>query len=194
MTFSEFGRRIQSNASGGTDHGAAAPMFVFGDAVQPGVIGNNPSIPSTTTVNDNVPMQFDFRQVYASVLKDWFELNDAEIKNILGTDFNTLPIFKNNISGIEDITEYMTQISLRNVFPNPAKNKTIISFSTDGGGNLSLVLYNAMGNQVYTFFNKRFSAGTFEHELDLRGFSPGNYILQLHSEMKSCTQSLQILN
>ena len=194
MTFSEFGRRIQSNASGGTDHGAAAPMFVFGDAVQPGVIGNNPSIPSTTTVNDNVPMQFDFRQVYASVLKDWFELNDAEIKNILGTDFNTLPIFKNNISGIDDIAEYMTQISLRNVFPNPAKNKTIISFSTDGGGNLSLVLYNAMGNQLYTFFNKRFSAGTFEHELDLRGFSPGNYILQLHSEMKSCTQTLQILN
>ena len=75
MTLSEFGRRVQSNASVGTDHGAAAPLMVFGDGVQPGVIGNNPSIPTTTTVNDNVPMQFYFRQVYASVLKDWFELS-----------------------------------------------------------------------------------------------------------------------
>ncbi len=194
MTFSEFGRRIQSNASGGTDHGAAAPMFVFGDAVQPGVIGNNPSIPSTTTVEDNVPMQFDFRRVYASVLKDWFELTDAEVKGILGSDFNTLPIFKNNISGIDELAEFMTQISLRNVYPNPAKERATVSFTTDGGGHLSLVLYDAMGNQVHTFFNKSFSVGTFEHELDLHGLRPGNYILQLHSDMKSCTQTLQILN
>ena len=71
MTFSEFGRRIVSNASSGTDHGSAAPMFVFGNEVIGGVTGSNPHIPSKATYKDNLDMQYDFRQVYASVLEQW---------------------------------------------------------------------------------------------------------------------------
>ncbi|MBA2761564.1 MAG: DUF1501 domain-containing protein, partial [Segetibacter sp.] len=71
MTFSEFGRRIKSNASGGTDHGAAAPLFVFGKNVLPGVIGNTPVIPTSASVNDNIPFQYDFRSVYATLLENW---------------------------------------------------------------------------------------------------------------------------
>jgi uncharacterized protein (DUF1501 family) len=78
MTFSEFGRRIQSNASGGTDHGAAAPVFVFGENVQGGVIGQNPSWPDKLTVNDNIAMQYDFRSVYGTLLEKWF-LSDETI-------------------------------------------------------------------------------------------------------------------
>jgi uncharacterized protein (DUF1501 family) len=78
MTFSEFGRRIQSNASGGTDHGAAAPVFVFGEKVQGGVIGQNPSWPDKLTVNDNIAMQYDFRSVYSTLLEKWF-LSDETI-------------------------------------------------------------------------------------------------------------------
>src|ERR1051325_8562283 len=57
MTFSEFGRRIKSNSSVGTDHGAAAPMILFGNGVISGVLGNNPTIPTNVTVNDNIPFQ-----------------------------------------------------------------------------------------------------------------------------------------
>ncbi|MFN9955889.1 MAG: DUF1501 domain-containing protein, partial [bacterium] len=71
MTFSEFGRRIISNGSNGTDHGSGAPLFVFGSQVKPGMIGSNPLIPANATVNDNVPMQYDFRSVYASLLNQW---------------------------------------------------------------------------------------------------------------------------
>ncbi len=78
MTFSEFGRRIQSNASGGTDHGAAAPVFVFGEKVQGGVIGQNPGWPDKLTVNDNIAMQYDFRSVYNTLLEKWF-LSDETI-------------------------------------------------------------------------------------------------------------------
>jgi uncharacterized protein (DUF1501 family) len=78
MTFSEFGRRIQSNASGGTDHGAAAPVFVFGEKVQGGVIGQNPDWPDKLTVNDNIAMQYDFRSVYNTLLEKWF-LSDEKI-------------------------------------------------------------------------------------------------------------------
>ncbi|AEV98411.1 hypothetical protein A4D02_22335 [Niastella koreensis] len=92
MTFSEFGRRIKSNASGGTDHGAAAPVFYFGSAIKPGIIGSNPVIPDKVTVNDNVPMQHDFRSLYASVLQNWFNMPVQEVQQILMGDFSLVPI------------------------------------------------------------------------------------------------------
>jgi uncharacterized protein (DUF1501 family) len=92
MTFSEFGRRIKSNASGGTDHGAAAPVFYFGHAIKPAVIGTNPVIPANVTVNDNVPMQHDFRSLYASILQNWFNLAPQDVKNVLMADFPLLTL------------------------------------------------------------------------------------------------------
>ncbi|MBA4197435.1 MAG: hypothetical protein C0459_07765 [Chitinophaga sp.] len=90
MTFSEFGRRIKSNASGGTDHGAAAPVFYFGNKVKSAVIGNNPTIPTNVTVNDNVPMQHDFRSLYASVLQNWFHLQPADVQQVLNGTYPVL--------------------------------------------------------------------------------------------------------
>lgn len=189
MTFSEFGRRIQSNASGGTDHGAAAPMIVFGDAVQPGVIGNSPTIPGTTTVNDNVPMQFDFRQVYASVLQDWFELPASDIKLLLnGADFNTLPIFKSNPMGIDDIADLLTQVEISNVWPNPSNGKFKLSFNCDGGGKLGISVFNPLGERVLYYEPKEYGIGNFEVEFDLTGMRNGNYIVQVHANQKTVSR------
>jgi uncharacterized protein (DUF1501 family) len=92
MTFSEFGRRIQSNASGGTDHGAAAPVFVFGDGVKPGIVGENPVWPSKLTVNDNLAMQYDFRAIYSTFLEKWFRTDQAATEEILLRKFTALPL------------------------------------------------------------------------------------------------------
>jgi uncharacterized protein (DUF1501 family) len=83
MTFSEFGRRIQSNASGGTDHGAAAPVFIFGAKVQAGMIGQNPTWPDKLTVNDNLAMQYDFRAIYSTLLEKWFLADQATADSVL---------------------------------------------------------------------------------------------------------------
>jgi uncharacterized protein (DUF1501 family) len=83
MTFSEFGRRIQSNASGGTDHGAAAPVFIFGGKVQSGIIGQNPTWPDKLTVNDNLMMQYDFRAIYSTLLEKWFLADEATAEAVL---------------------------------------------------------------------------------------------------------------
>lgn len=91
MTFSEFGRRIQSNASGGTDHGAAAPVFIFGGKVQAGIIGHNPAWPDNLTVNDNLGMQFDFRAIYGTLLEKWFLADDATAEAVLFKPFAPLP-------------------------------------------------------------------------------------------------------
>jgi uncharacterized protein (DUF1501 family) len=89
MTFSEFGRRVAQNASAGTDHGTAAPMFVFGSGVKAGVVGKHPSLSDL----DQGDLRFttDFRSVYATVLQSWL---DAPVKPILGGDFKTLPLVR----------------------------------------------------------------------------------------------------
>ncbi len=67
MTFSEFGRRVKENASQGTDHGAAAPLFVIGGKVKSGAIGKHPSLTDLDREGD-LKHHTDFRRVYATVL------------------------------------------------------------------------------------------------------------------------------
>jgi len=69
MTWSEFGRRVKSNGSGGTDHGAAAPMFLIGSPVVGGVYGENPNLRNLD--KDNLRFTTDFRSVYSTVLEEW---------------------------------------------------------------------------------------------------------------------------
>jgi uncharacterized protein (DUF1501 family) len=85
MTFSEFGRRVAENASKGTDHGTAAPMFVSGGIVKPGVYGKHPSL-SQLDQGDLIHT-VDFRSVYATVLNRWMK---APAAKILGQDFSPL--------------------------------------------------------------------------------------------------------
>ena len=92
MTFSEFGRRVKSNASGGTDHGSAAPVLYFGNSIKAGVIGTNPQIPATATVNDNIALQHDFRSVYATVLQQWLGLPASQLQTVLMESFPILPM------------------------------------------------------------------------------------------------------
>ncbi len=89
MTFSEFGRRVAQNASGGTDHGTAAPMFLFGASIKPGLVGQHPSL--TQLDHGDLIYNTDFRSVYATLLQDWL---DAPSKPILGQQFKTLSLFR----------------------------------------------------------------------------------------------------
>lgn len=77
FTFSEFGRRVAQNGSNGTDHGQAAPMFIFGKSVKPGFIGAHPSLDH---LNDgDLKFQTDFRQVYATVLDRWMGVDSSAV-------------------------------------------------------------------------------------------------------------------
>jgi len=88
MTFSEFGRRVAENGSGGTDHGAAAPLFLAGGAVKPGLHGTQPSL--TDLHRGDLVHAVDFRSVYASVIEDWL---GADPKVVLGRGFPKMSLF-----------------------------------------------------------------------------------------------------
>ena len=87
MTFSEFGRRVAENGSGGTDHGAAAPLFITGPAVKGGVYGPHPSLAPGDLDRGDLKFGTDFRQVYATVLENWLGASSAPI---LGSAFAKL--------------------------------------------------------------------------------------------------------
>ncbi len=78
MTWSEFGRRAQDNGSNGTDHGTAAPHFVVGDAVMPGIHGSPPNL-ADLDGNGNLKIENDFRSYYGTVLSDWLGADAAAI-------------------------------------------------------------------------------------------------------------------
>jgi len=89
VTFSEFGRRVEENASAGTDHGSAGPMFVIGSRVKGGVFGPNPNL--TNLENGDVAFTQDFRGVYATALDQWMG-GDSGI--VLGQKFEHLDLLK----------------------------------------------------------------------------------------------------
>jgi uncharacterized protein (DUF1501 family) len=89
MTFSEFGRRVQENGSQGTDHGAAAPMFLIGPRMKAGLLGAEPSLAPADLLDGDIKFNTDFRSVYASILQSWLKTNSVPI---LGQQFPTLPI------------------------------------------------------------------------------------------------------
>ncbi len=88
MTFSEFGRRVKENGSAGTDHGTALPQFMIGGSISPGLYGTYPSL-SNLDSSGNLLWNIDFRQSYATVLEDWFGIQQTEV---LDTTYEKLSV------------------------------------------------------------------------------------------------------
>jgi uncharacterized protein (DUF1501 family) len=162
MTFSEFGRRIISNASKGTDHGAGAPVFFFGSNLNtnpsevtetqfsvPGMIGVSPVIPQNAGVSDQVQMQFDFRQLYTTIMQDWLCMSEESSKQVLGNDFSTLPIFKKKITYAANLDDAKNAFVL--VYPNPSYDRLItIELKDQANTQVQIDVFNVNGNLVYT--------------------------------------------
>ena len=188
MTFSEFGRTIASNGSLGTDHGAAAPLFAFGKNVIPGIIGANPQIPDDPFASADLPMQHDFRSVYASALQDWFGIGNPE--SILNQTYPILPIFKAGATG----TNYLEKPSIEaSNFPNPFHSATTFTITIEGGY-LSIHLIDLSGRVLQTVVEGNYPGGThrvtFNRTPDL---PPGTYFYQIKVNGKTVTKKLLMI-
>ncbi len=103
MTFSEFGRRVISNTSFGTDHGSGAPVIFFGAVLNGGVTGTSPVLPTNPTGSTQVPLQYDYRQLYATVMQKWLCMSVTESETVLGGTYQTVPIFNEILLPLEGI-------------------------------------------------------------------------------------------
>jgi len=182
MTFSEFGRRIKSNGSVGTDHGAAAPMFLFGKNVVGGVTGTNPAIPTNATVNDNIPFQYDFRSIYASVLQQWFCVSQTDLQQIMFSNFQSLNLCNDascRTTGIGDPQQAGDNLIFN--YPNPFTETTTIKFTTKGGHTLIQII-DTLGRVVKTPIDKDYTTpGTYTTSFDSGGLATGVYYARLQN-------------
>lgn len=177
MTFSEFGRRIKSNGSVGTDHGAAAPLFVFGKNVMGGVLGDTPAIPANTTVNDNLPFQYDFRSIYATILSNWLCVNEGDLQQIMLKNFQVLPLV--NASGCKKPINLSGELLVSN-YPNPFTSSTVITFKTEGGHTLIQII-DTTGRVIATLADKEYTAGTYSVIFESGLLPPGVYYARLQN-------------
>jgi hypothetical protein len=182
MTFSEFGRRIKSNASRGTDHGTAAPQFIFGSKVNASVIGSNPTIPVNATVNDNIAMQYDFRWVYASILKDWFGASPTELQSVLFNNTQTLPIILPSAAlGVKDRSTLPTEYTLLQNYPNPFNPSTTITYEVPKEEFVTLTVYDEAGKEVLELFHGVRARGRYSESFNAAGLASGVYYYRINA-------------
>jgi len=184
MTFSEFGRRIKSNASLGTDHGAAAPLIMFGKHAKKGILGNSPDIPADIQVVNNIPFQYDFRSVYASVLEQWFCVKQPALNTILLKDYQSLPLVTGGPCGLPD-TPNDTNNNSENLnlkmWPSPYNVSATIQFSTTGGHTM-IQQIDALGRVIKVLTSREYAAGTYNIDIYDDNIAAGVYYLRLQNK------------
>lgn len=175
MTYSEFGRQIASNASLGTDHGDAAPLFLFGSCLNAQVIGSNPVITNQIVDQLGIPMQIDFRNVYASILKDWFEVNDTDIQPLFEQNVTYYDLMNSCNLGIDEVVENTTSLM---IFPNPASHQTTVKFRCLNE-KVKISIYNLFGVKVMEMDAGILNSDINILPIDISSLSTGEYILSI---------------
>jgi len=193
MTISEFGRRPYENGSSGTDHGAASPMMLFGPALNgSGFVGDHPDL-LTWDDYDNLIPSSDFRDVYASVLANWFCLDQEVIDSILlnhnyqpldlGLDCQTLSV---------GAPKPFLRFTHRPVYQN---NQTLIVLETQQTAHGRITLYDLMGRELVSLADRMFFPG--QHRIDVRQaagirLSYGQYIYRISFAGQHYSKSIMI--
>lgn len=197
MTMSEFGRRVASNGSYGTDHGTGGPVMLFGRNVKPGVFGTNPDM-----TKNNVDLQYDYRQLYANILKDWMGVDESVITNdilfknfINGTNENgdayePLELTRSVVSGTGDFIS--KRFKLESLYPNPANELVNIKFRINTPDEVVINLLNIEGKLIRTIEQKNFGIGEHIIQFDLSDISAGFYNISLKSSHLNATKKLMV--
>lgn len=161
MTFSDFGRRANSNASFGTDHGVAAPLFVFGTGLKRQEVGTVPNlaidlVPMVTSQgnpNQDIKMQIDFRRVYRDLLVDWLGASETTSNSILYKNFPTTSLFSDTVHSLSSGMWLDRAIWSTGRMPGPndivvinsghtvllGQDITVKRIQVEGGGELNLL-------------------------------------------------------
>jgi uncharacterized protein (DUF1501 family) len=176
MTFSEFGRRVNQNSSGGTDHGTAAPLFVIGKNVSGGIYGKNPDLSDLDNSGD-IKFKYDFRQLYATLLIDQLEMPADRMQDVLQRGFETLPLISTSNFGPRGPLAFQ----LEQNYPNPFNPVTTINYSIRTPNSYSLDVYTVAGDRVATLAKGYQEAGNYSVQFNGSNFPSGVYFASIRS-------------
>jgi uncharacterized protein (DUF1501 family) len=178
MTFTEFGRRVNSNASYGTDHGTATPVFLFGKGLKGGILGSNPDL--SNLHNGNLVYSTDYRQIYTSVVQDWFGASDEAMQ---ATGFSQWVNQRLDLiaasTGIHEVTDRNTKPGLLGCYPNPVEKETVVNFFVRQPSAVTIRLYDITGKEVKKVETYAALYGTQETPINMSDLNSGPYILEI---------------
>ena len=190
VTTSEFGRRVIENSSEGTDHGTSAPVLVFGSQANGGVFGVDPDLQNLDE-NGNLPIQFDYRQIYTTLMTNWFGLNASTVNEVFNGGFQTIP-FVDQALGSKPSTG-PNGFMLNPAYPNPFNPTTILSYTLPENGNVTIRLLDLRGRSLKTHRLGKQNAGLNSFTLDGRYLSSGSYIAQVEAAGSVLNQKITLL-
>jgi uncharacterized protein (DUF1501 family) len=185
---SEFGRRIKSNASVGTDHGTSEPVFVFGKSVSPGILGSNPVLTNASgQIKDNLDVQFDFRRMYGTILRDWFGTSSEDLGAVLTTPLydstqSSLALISSSaVAGAGEGANIPDQYVLEQNYPNPFNPATTIQYNLPRPGAVMLDVFNSAGERVAVLDEGERAAGLHTVRFDAARLASGVYFYRLQA-------------
>ncbi|MEL7363214.1 MAG: DUF1501 domain-containing protein, partial [Bacteroidota bacterium] len=181
MTFSEFGRRLAENGSGGTDHGTAAPTVVVGDSVNGGMFGGFPDL---TALDDkgNPANTTDFRALYATLLERWLGLSADATAGVLGGTYEALGFLDADASPPDPTPPPDPSpefVRYESAFPNPFRQRTSLAFSLEEAADVDVALYDTAGRRLRTLQRGVLDAGRHPITVEGSGLAAGTYFVRL---------------
>lgn len=194
VTFSEFGRKAGENASLGTDHGEIAPMFVFGNAINPGISGTNINLSEAVSTNNYQvkTVQHDNRRVFSTIIQDWFGASN-QILDLTFYNQTTNVGFSNNkivdlikIQNAVDSTCYTDKLLSVNefkntyeviVYPNPTSE--IITINSPNNNDIHSVSIFTVDGKFIGKYKNPLSGSQFS--INVENLSIGFYNLKIET-------------
>lgn len=203
VTFSEFGRKVGENASLGTDHGQIAPMFVFGNAINPGISGTNINLSEAVAANNYQvkTVQHDYRRIFGTILQDWFGTSNQTLDLSFYDHTNNTGFTNNKIqdliksqyaipsSCLADITlstGRFEKISEVMVYPNPTSE--LITITVPNNNEIySTSLFSLDGKFIANYKNPQISN---HFSINVQNLSSGFYYLKIETNNGSISKKI----
>ena len=190
VTTSEFGRRVYENASEGTDHGTSAPVFIFGSGLNGGVFGDDPDL-TTLDNNGNLHVQYDYRQIYTTIMKNWLGLNANTIDQVFNDNFQTIPFLDETLYSQPKTGP--NGFRLDGVYPNPFNSSSMISYTLPKDQSVTIRLFDMTGRVLKVTKLGKQKAGSHLFKLSGKGLPSGSYIAQVEIKGSSLTQKISLI-
>ena len=200
-TFSEFGRCARENGSAGTDHGTLAPMLIFGKGAKGGVRGTNVDLNNLAGDNQLQGQQFDYRQVFTTLLQDWLGAGPNILEATMFEGYTKLPLINSQFvvspdcyldGTVTNVFDTAQKQKAMAVFPNPASDRTEISFQSSAPFEARLSLHSLGGNLV-SVNNVRVQEGVNFYYLDVRQLAPGSYFVRMEDKRTGLAEVVKLI-
>lgn len=197
-TFSEFGRTAKENGSLGSDHGTLAPMFLFGKNIKAGVNGTNVNLGVLTQDNQLMDMQFDYRQVFTTLLQDWLGANNFVLEQTMFEGYTKIPaidpayvVSPDCYFGTTSIFDpYKGQRPLA-IYPNPASISAEVTFQSTEAFNAVLSIHS-LGGSLISANSVVVQPGNNLFYIDVVSLPAGPYFVRLENRFSGKAEVVKL--